>query len=157
MNRTAKTVVIEAPGGPEAMTLVDREVGEPGPGEVRIRHAACGLNFIDVYQRTGLYKLPLPAALGMEAAGIIEAVGEGVTHLAPRRPRRLRRHAARGLRGGAGDAGGTGLPAARRHLVRRGRGDDAEGDDGELPVPPHHPDQPAATRCCSMRRPGVWA
>jgi NADPH:quinone reductase len=61
----------------------DLPVGEPGPGQVRIRHKACGLNFIDVYQRTGLYKLDLPHALGMEAAGVIEAVGEGVTHLRP--------------------------------------------------------------------------
>ena len=81
MTTKAKTVVIEEFGGPEKMKLVDREVGEPGPGQVRIRHHACGLNFIDVYQRTGLYPLALPHALGMEAAGVIEAVGEGVTHL----------------------------------------------------------------------------
>ena len=81
MTTKAKTVVIEEFGGPENMKLVEREVGEPGPGQVRIRHHACGLNFIDVYQRTGLYPLPLPHALGMEAAGVIEAVGEGVTHL----------------------------------------------------------------------------
>ncbi|WP_121063895.1 quinone oxidoreductase family protein [Chachezhania antarctica] len=78
-----RTVIIEEQGGPEVLKLVDREVGEPGPGEVRIRHRAVGLNFIDVYQRSGLYSLPLPAALGMEAAGEIEAVGEGVTHLKP--------------------------------------------------------------------------
>ena len=79
----ARTVIIERHGGPEVLTLADRPVGEPGKGEIRIRHRACGLNFIDVYQRDGLYKLPLPAALGMEAAGTVEAVGEGVTHLAP--------------------------------------------------------------------------
>ena len=79
----ARTVIIEAQGGPEVMKLVDREVSAPGPGEIRIRHRAVGLNFIDVYQRSGLYKLPLPAALGMEAAGEIEAVGDGVTHLKP--------------------------------------------------------------------------
>lgn len=77
----SKTVVIEKAGGPEALKLVEHSVGEPGPGEVRIRHKACGLNFIDVYQRTGLYPLELPHALGMEAAGVIEAVGAGVTHL----------------------------------------------------------------------------
>lgn len=77
----AKTVVIEEFGGADALKVVDREVGEPGPGEIRIAHKACGLNFIDVYQRTGLYPLELPHALGMEASGIIEAVGEGVTHL----------------------------------------------------------------------------
>jgi len=81
MTTMAKTVVIEEFGGPEKMKLVDRPVGEPGAGQVRIRHHACGLNFIDVYQRTGLYPLTLPHALGMEAAGVIEAVGEGVTHL----------------------------------------------------------------------------
>ncbi len=79
----ARTVIIEEAGGPENMKLVDREMGEPGPGEIRITHKACGLNFIDVYQRTGLYPLELPHALGMEAAGIVEAVGEGVTHLKP--------------------------------------------------------------------------
>jgi NADPH2:quinone reductase len=68
-------------GGPENMQIVDLPVGEPGPGEIRIRHHAVGLNFIDVYQRTGLYPNKLPLALGMEGAGIVEAVGEGVTHL----------------------------------------------------------------------------
>jgi NADPH2:quinone reductase len=77
----AKTVVIEAFGGPDKMQIVDRPVGDPGPGQVRIAHKACGLNYIDIYQRTGLYPMPLPAALGMEAAGVIEAVGDGVTHL----------------------------------------------------------------------------
>ncbi len=77
----AKAVRIERFGGPEEMKLVDVNVGEPGPGEIRIRHKAVGLNFIDVYQRTGLYPLPLPLNMGMEASVIIEAVGEGVTHL----------------------------------------------------------------------------
>ena len=76
-------VQIERPGGAEEMKLVDLPVGEPGPGQVRIRHHAIGLNFIDVYQRTGLYPLPMPLTLGMEGAGEIEAVGEGVTHLKP--------------------------------------------------------------------------
>jgi NADPH2:quinone reductase len=78
-----KAIQITAYGGPEQMQLVDVEVGDPGPGEIRIRHHACGLNFIDVYQRTGLYQNPLPLKLGMEGAGVIEAVGEGVTHLKP--------------------------------------------------------------------------
>jgi NADPH2:quinone reductase len=77
----ALTAIIEAHGGPENFRLVEQEVGAPGPGEIRIRHMAVGLNFIDVYQRTGLYPLDLPHALGMEAAGVIEAVGDGVTHL----------------------------------------------------------------------------
>ena len=79
----AKTAVIKKHGGPEEFVIEDRPVGDPGPGEVRIRHEACGLNFIDVYQRTGLYPMDLPHALGMEAAGVVEAVGEGVTHLMP--------------------------------------------------------------------------
>ncbi|WP_295313061.1 quinone oxidoreductase [Roseobacter sp.] len=77
----ALTAIIEEHGGPEKFKLVEQEVGEPGKGEVRIAHKAVGLNFIDVYQRTGLYPLQLPHAMGMEAAGVIEAVGEGVTHL----------------------------------------------------------------------------
>ena len=77
----SKAVQIRQIGGPEQMELVDVQVGEPGPGQIRIRHKAIGLNYIDVYQRTGLYNLPLPLQLGMEGAGIVEAVGEGVTHL----------------------------------------------------------------------------
>jgi NADPH:quinone reductase len=76
-----RAIQISAFGGPDVMQLVDLPVGEPGPGEVRIRHHAIGLNFIDVYQRTGLYPNALPLALGMEAAGVVEMVGEGVTHL----------------------------------------------------------------------------
>ncbi|MFN7222590.1 MAG: quinone oxidoreductase family protein [Paracoccaceae bacterium] len=79
----ARTIIIEAHGGPEQLKLVDRPVGEPGPGEVRLAHRACGLNFIDVYQRSGLYPMKLPAALGMEASGVVEAVGAGVTHVKP--------------------------------------------------------------------------
>ena len=79
----ARTVIIEAHGGPEQLKLVDRAVGLPGPGQVRVQHRACGLNFIDVYQRSGLYPMALPTALGMEASGIVEAVGEGVGHLRP--------------------------------------------------------------------------
>jgi NADPH:quinone reductase len=77
----SKAILIEQTGGPEQMKIVDVQVGEPGAGEIRIRHHAVGLNFIDVYQRSGVYSLPLPLQLGMEAAGVIEAVGAGVTHL----------------------------------------------------------------------------
>ena len=76
-----RAIQITEYGGPEQMKLVDVAVGDPGPGQIRIRHHACGLNFIDVYQRTGLYQNPLPLTLGMEGAGVVEAVGEGVTHL----------------------------------------------------------------------------
>ena len=78
---TSPTIQIEKNGGPDEMRLVDLPVGEPGAGQIRIRHEVCGINFIDVYQRDGLYKLPLPLTLGMEGAGIVEAVGEGVGHL----------------------------------------------------------------------------
>jgi len=78
-----RAIQISAFGGPEQLHLVDLPVGNPGPGEIRIRHQASGLNFIDVYQRTGLYPNTLPLTLGMEGAGTVEAVGEGVTHLAP--------------------------------------------------------------------------
>jgi NADPH2:quinone reductase len=77
----SRSIQIDQHGGPEQMHLVQIAVGEPGPGEVRIRHHAVGLNYIDVYQRSGLYPMNLPVQLGMEAAGLIEAVGEGVTHL----------------------------------------------------------------------------
>jgi NADPH2:quinone reductase len=81
MTTLSPTICIDRPGGPEEMKLVDLPVGEPGPGEIRIRHHACGLNYIDVYHRSGAYPLSSPATLGMEAAGVIEAVGAGVTHL----------------------------------------------------------------------------
>ena len=76
-----QAIHIHQHGGPEQLQLVDVTVGEPGPGEIRIRHKAIGLNFIDVYHRTGLYPLAMPAGIGMEASGVVEAVGEGVTHL----------------------------------------------------------------------------
>lgn len=68
-------------GGPEVMEYVDVEVGEPSAGEARVRHHAIGLNYIDVYFRTGLYPQPLPAGLGMEGAGVVEAIGPGVTEV----------------------------------------------------------------------------
>ena len=77
----SKAVRIDSNGGPGVLKIVEVQVGEPGPGEIRIRHKAIGLNFIDVYQRSGLYALPMPLHLGMEASGVVEAVGEGVTHL----------------------------------------------------------------------------
>jgi NADPH2:quinone reductase len=68
-------------GGPEVLKLVDIELPPPGPGMVRVKHTAIGVNFIDTYHRSGLYKMPLPSGLGSEAAGVVEAVGEGVTTL----------------------------------------------------------------------------
>ncbi len=77
----AKAIQCFSNGGPEVMEYVDVEVGEPGAGEARVRQHAVGLNYIDVYFRTGLYPQPLPAGLGMEGAGVVEAVGPGVTHV----------------------------------------------------------------------------
>ena len=77
----SRAICIDQNGGPEQLKLVTVTVGEPGLGEIRIRHHAVGLNFIDVYQRSGLYPMQMPLQLGMEAAGVVEAVGEGVTHL----------------------------------------------------------------------------
>jgi NADPH:quinone reductase-like Zn-dependent oxidoreductase len=70
-------------GGPEVLRYEDAEVGAPGPGEVRIRHVAVGLNFADTYFRTGVYPAPLPSGIGVEASGIVEAAGDGVTNVAP--------------------------------------------------------------------------
>ena len=77
-----KAIRIHAHGGPEVMRWEDVPLPDPGPGEVLVRHEAIGLNYIDVYFRTGLYKTPLPAILGMEGAGTVAGLGEGVTSLA---------------------------------------------------------------------------
>jgi len=77
-----KAIRIHETGGPEVLRWEDVEVGKPGPGEVRLRHTAVGLNYIDVYHRSGLYPLPkLPVVIGREAAGVVEEVGAGVTSL----------------------------------------------------------------------------
>jgi NADPH2:quinone reductase len=78
-----QAIRIHESGGPEVLRFEDVAVGEPGAGEARVRHAAIGLNFIDTYHRSGLYPLELPATPGMEAAGTVEAVGEGVTEVKP--------------------------------------------------------------------------
>ncbi|MCH8001128.1 MAG: quinone oxidoreductase [Proteobacteria bacterium] len=78
-----KAIRIHETGGPEVLRWEDVEVGAPGPGQVRLTHAAVGLNYIDTYQRSGLYPLPaMPATLGMEGAGVVEELGEGVSGLA---------------------------------------------------------------------------
>ena len=79
----AKAIRIYQTGGPEVMRLEDVVVGDPGPGQVRLKHVAVGLNFADIYFRTGLYPVPLPCGLGVEAAGVVQAVGEGVTNVIP--------------------------------------------------------------------------
>jgi len=78
-----KTVVFDAPGGSEVMKIIDVEVPPPAKGELHVRHTAIGVNYIDVYHRSGLYPVPLPGTLGLEAAGVVEAVGEGVKGFKP--------------------------------------------------------------------------
>jgi NADPH2:quinone reductase len=79
----AQAIRFHSTGGPEVLQLEEVEVGDPGPGEVRMRHVAVGLNFADTYFRNGTYPVPLPAGMGVEAAGVIQAVGPGVTGFAP--------------------------------------------------------------------------
>jgi NADPH2:quinone reductase len=78
-----KSILVNVPGGPENLQLVDVPTPRPGPGQALVRLAASGVNFIDIYFRTGLYKADLPIAIGSEGAGTVEAVGEGVTEVAP--------------------------------------------------------------------------
>ena len=78
-----KAIRFHETGGPEVLRLEEIALPEPGPGQARVRHTALGVNFIDTYHRTGLYPLPLPSGLGVEAAGVVEEVGAGVTHVKP--------------------------------------------------------------------------
>jgi NADPH2:quinone reductase len=78
-----QAIRVHEPGGPEVLRWEEVQVGQPGPGQVRLRQEAVGLNYIDVYHRTGLYPQPLPFVPGVEGAGVVEAVGEGVTSLQP--------------------------------------------------------------------------
>ena len=78
-----KAIRITQPGGPDVLRWEDVEVGDPGEGQARIRHTAVGVNYIDTYHRSGLYPIPLPGGLGSEAAGVVEAVGPGVTVVKP--------------------------------------------------------------------------
>src|ERR1700760_2763731 len=75
-----KAIRFEKPGGTEVLEYKDIDLPAPGPGQVRVKHTAIGVNFIDIYHRTGLYPLPLPSGLGSEAAGVVEALGPGVTN-----------------------------------------------------------------------------
>ena len=124
-------------GGPEVLEWQQVEVGKPGDGQVRLRHTAVGLNYIDTYQRSGLYPMPLPSGLGSEAAGIVEEVGPGVSGLKPGD----RVAYAGGPLGAYSEArvmpADRLVPAARRHHRPAGRGDDAEGHDRLVPDPPH--------------------
>src|SRR2546423_15601703 len=77
----AKAIRLHRHGGPEVLTYEEDPAGEPGPGQVRVRQTFIGVNFIDTYQRSGLYKVPLPFTPGSEGAGVVEAVGADVTEL----------------------------------------------------------------------------
>jgi len=77
----SKGIILHQNGGPEVLTWEDIPAGQPGPGQVLLRQTAIGLNFIDVYHRTGLYPVTLPGSIGSEAAGVVEEIGEGVTDL----------------------------------------------------------------------------
>lgn len=79
----AKAVRFYETGGPEVLRYEDVEVGDPGPGQVRLRHVAVGLNYADTYFRNGTYAVPLPSGMGVEAAGVVVAVGEGVENVVP--------------------------------------------------------------------------
>ena len=79
----SRAIFVRSLGGPEVLSVEEREVGAPGPGEIKVRNKAIGLNFIDTYQRSGLYSVPLPFVAGNEAAGEVIAVGEGVTAFKP--------------------------------------------------------------------------
>lgn len=78
-----KAIRVEKPGAPSVMKMKDVDLAKPGAGEARVRHTAIGLNFIDIYQRSGMYPMTLPFTPGQEGAGIVEAVGRGVTHIKP--------------------------------------------------------------------------
>jgi len=78
-----KAIRFHETGGPEVLRLEDVDVGAPAAGEARVRHTAIGVNFVDVYHRTGLYPLPLPSGIGVEGAGVVEEVGAGVSHVRP--------------------------------------------------------------------------
>jgi NADPH2:quinone reductase len=79
----AHAIRFEKPGGPDVLSWQPVEVGKPGQGQVRLRHKAVGLNYIDTYQRSGLYQMPMPSGLGSEGAGVVEEVGPGVSGLKP--------------------------------------------------------------------------
>ena len=127
-----KTIHVQEPGGPENMKLVDAPAPQPGPKQALVRLHASGVNFIDVYFRIGLYKADLPITLGNEGAGVVEAVGAGVTEVAP--GDRVAYAMARGsyarIRRGAG---GAAREDSRPPGFPHGRGRHAAGHDGPLP------------------------
>ena len=123
-------------GGPEVLTWEEVPVGNPGPGEARVRHTVVGVNYIDTYHRSGLYKLPLPSGIGNEAAGMVEAVGAGVDWVKPGDRVAYGIGAVGRLQRAARVAGRPPGQAPRRRIGSQ-RGDaDAEGTHRPVPVPP---------------------
>lgn len=134
----AKVVRFYETGGPEVLRYEDAEVGEPGPGQVRLRQVAVGLNYADTYFRNGTYPIPLPSGMGVEASGVVQAVGEGVTQVAvgdrvtytgfSQHPGRLLHRAA--------DSGGSLDQATGNHRLRNRRSNDHARPDLGLPDAP---------------------
>ena len=142
-------------GGVEVMKYEDIPVPEPGAGEARVKIEAIGLNYIDVYQRTGLYQLKLPFTLGMEAAGVVDAVGGNVTEVkvGDRVAYSMISGPMRNIRRPLFQAGS----GSQEHRQPFRRGDDASGQDGALSDAQHLPAQErrhgARSRCGRRRRP----
>ena len=128
-----RAIQIQSYGGPEVLTLADLPTPEPGPGQIRVRLAATGVNFVETYQRTGYYPMPLPFVPGAEGAGTVSAVGPASTGVRGRRPGRLGRPRRRVRRGGP-RRGGPGAAGPGRDRHRDRRGGDAAGDDRALPA-----------------------
>ena len=133
----SKAIRIHELGGPEVMKWEEVEVGEPGPGQARVRHHAVGLNYLDVYYRTGLYKQPMPGVIGSEGAGLVEAIGAGVSVVRVGRSRRVCREPDRCLRRSAEHARRCAGQAARSGVVRAGRCDDAPRHDHRVSPQAH--------------------
>jgi NADPH2:quinone reductase len=124
-------------GGPEVMCWEELEVADPAPGEARVRHQAVGLNYIDIYHRSGLYPLQLPNGLGLEAAGVVEAVGAGVSELRPGDRVAYAGGSGRRLQPGALPARRPSAEAAGCDRFPHRGGDDVAGSDQRLSAAPH--------------------
>ena len=151
----SKAIRIHANGGPEVLDAIedDRDPGRPGQGEALIRHTAIGLNFLDIYYRSGLYPPPagFPLIPGSEAAGVVMEDGRGGRLAQGRRPRRLCRSARRLCRGARDRRRPAGQDAGR-HQRRTGGRDDAEGHDRRISAAPHLQGEAGRHRALSRRR-----
>ena len=139
-------------GSPDVLRYEDTSVGQPGAGEVRLRHAAVGLNFADTYFRSGIYPVPMPAGMGVEAAGVVEEVGAGVTNVAvgDRVTYTGFLNTLGAYSTGPAHPGRTPDQVAGGHQLRDRRRDDHARPDLGLPDAPHLSVQGAATPSCCM-------